>query len=178
VLDIPILETTRLRLRPWKPGCDAAAVFEYASCEETTRYMLFQRHKNIIDAEVFLTGCITSPEHAYAVTLLGSDHPIGGCGLRPEPPYNSGEIGYILHKDYWGRGYATELAQRLIRYGFETLKLHRVFARCDDRNKRSCRVLEKAGMQYEGTLRDCIKVRDEYRTLQYFGILRSEWEKP
>lgn len=154
---------------------DAPAVFEYASCEETTRYMLFQTHKSILDAEVFLTGCVTSPEHAYAVTLLGSDRPIGGCGLRPEPAYGSGEIGYILHKDYWGRGYATELAKRLVRYGFETLGLHRVFARCDVRNVRSCHVLEKAGMHYEGTLRDCIRVRDEYRSLRYYGILRSDW---
>lgn len=58
-----------------------------------------------------------------------------------------GEIGYIMNPDYWGgKGIATQSAKLVMTFGFETLKLHRIYATCDPRNIGSSKVLEKIGM--------------------------------
>ncbi len=66
----------------------------------------------------------------------------GGCG----------EIGYLLLQ-YWGRGYATEMADTLLKIGFSVLQLHRIYARCNKNNKASEKVMKNTGMQKEGELR-------------------------
>jgi ribosomal-protein-alanine N-acetyltransferase len=175
MLDIPTLETERLLLRPWRPEEDAAAVYAYASIEEVARYMLFVRHTSIADAEAFLENTKTSPEHGYAVTLRDGGQLIGGCGITPVPAHSKGEFGYVLHPDYWGRGLGTEIAKRLIRYGFEDLGLNRICARADTRNPASTRVMIKAGMTPEGTLREDMIVKGTARSFVLCSILRSEW---
>ena len=175
MLDIPTLETERLVLRPWRPGQDAEAVYAYASIEDAARYMLFVRHASIADAEAFLESTRASPEHAYAITLRETGQLVGGCGITPVPAHSKGEFGYILHPDYWGRGLATEAARRLIRYGFEDLGLNRIYARADVRNPASTRVMAKAGMTQEGTLREDMIVKGTARSFILCSILRSEW---
>ena len=68
------------------------------------------------------------------------------------------ELAYRLHKKYWGRGYATELAIALIDWGLYTYKLPKIIAPVHPGNERSIRVLEKSGMQCEGTI--CHKGHD------------------
>lgn len=173
--DIPILKTARLTLRPWRDS-DAEAVFAYASDPETTRFMIFDTHQTIDDAREFLAGAPTSEYHGYAVTVGDDDIAMGGCGIRPRFDQRKGEIGYILHKDIWGHGYATEMTRELIRHSFEDLGLGRVYARTDERNVGSMRVLEKAGMTYEGILREDMVIRGEACNHLMFSILRREWD--
>lgn len=59
------------------------------------------------------------------------------------------EFVYFLNRNNWGKGYATEIARRIIKYGFEELNLPEVFATVDDEHSSSIRVLEKAGMKFE-----------------------------
>jgi ribosomal-protein-alanine N-acetyltransferase len=175
MLEIPTLETERLILRPWKPESDADAVFSYASLPEATRYMLFDTHLSVHDAAEFLSRAAGRPEHGYAITLKGDDRPIGGCGINPMFEHLKGEVGYILHPSHWGKGYATEATRGLIRYGFESLKLNKVYARADVRNPASVRVMEKAGMTREGILRDEMIVRGVACSFVYCSILLREW---
>lgn len=170
-----MLESKRLVLRPWKATSDAPGVYAYASLEEATRYMLFDTHRSTADTHEFLARAATSPERGYAITLRGDDTPIGGCGINPTSAHWRAEIGYILHPDHWGTGLATEAAERLIQHGFEDLGLNRIYARADTRNQASRRVMEKAGMTYEGTLREDLVVRNVARSFFICSILRSEW---
>ena len=85
------------------------------------------------------------------------------------------EIGYWIGVPFWNRGYASEAARQILRYGFEECNLHRIFAGCYARNPASGRVLEKIGMTFEGTLRQHIKKWGEYLDVRYYGILRDEW---
>jgi RimJ/RimL family protein N-acetyltransferase len=64
------------------------------------------------------------------------------------------DIGYELAPVYWGQGYATEAARELVRFGFQELHLHRLWASCNAENQASARVLAKAGMKPEGRLRE------------------------
>jgi RimJ/RimL family protein N-acetyltransferase len=85
------------------------------------------------------------------------------------------EIGYWLGVPYWNRGYVTEAAREMLRYGFEDLGLQRIFAGCFARNPASARVMEKIGMRYEGTLRRHVVKWDEAQDITFYGILRDEW---
>jgi [ribosomal protein S5]-alanine N-acetyltransferase len=90
----------------------------------------------------------------------------------------SGEIGYFVHPDYWKHGYATETARRLLAFGFGDLRLHRIFAMCDPRNTASERVMQRAGMQYEGHLRHTLLIHDGWRDSLVYSILEDEWVDP
>lgn len=85
----------------------------------------------------------------YAVFAKTDDRYIGHASIRPRPDKTEDwEIGYILRKEEWGKGFATEIASRLIRYGFENLNLPEVFATIDDENSASIKTAEKAGMSF------------------------------
>ena len=83
-------------------------------------------------------------------------------------------MGYWIGVPYWNKGYCSEAAKALIGYGFDELGLNRVFAEHMVRNPASGRVMEKAGMTYEGTLRQHVKKWDRYEDLKVYGILRTE----
>lgn len=84
----------------------------------------------------------------WAVTTIDNGRYIGHAALRPRPE-KSGEweISYMLEKKAWGKGYATEVARRLIAFGFEEMKLKEVFATVDPANKASLNILEKLGLK-------------------------------
>ncbi len=87
----------------------------------------------------------------------------------------AGEIGYILHPDYWRKGIATEVASLLIDFGFKKLRLHRIFATCDPRNIASSKVLEKVGMTREGQIRDDLLLKSGWRDSLLYSVLEHEW---
>jgi [ribosomal protein S5]-alanine N-acetyltransferase len=74
---------------------------------------------------------------------------IGHAGIYPRPTKKEDwEFVYFLGRKAWGKGYATEIARRIIEYGFDELKLPEVFATVDNDHPASIRVLEKAGMNF------------------------------
>jgi RimJ/RimL family protein N-acetyltransferase len=83
----------------------------------------------------------------WAVFAKDDGRFVGNASLRPRPEEQSEwEIGYYLKPEEWGKGFATEIANRLVRYGFRDLNFKEVFATVDPENEASRRVLEKAGM--------------------------------
>ena len=77
----------------------------------------------------------------------------------------------MISRDRAGSGYATEAAAAVLRFGFDTLGLHRIWATCRPENLGSSRVLEKIGMQREGHLRDHVMVRGAWQdSLLYAAI--------
>ena len=89
--------------------------------------------------------------------------------------HDSSEVGYWIGVDYWGKGYMTEALVRIIQYGFEDLGLNRIYATHFHDNPASGRVMQKAGMTYEATMRQKVKKWDAYKDLLYYGILREEY---
>ena len=88
---------------------------------------------------------------AFAVVLRAGGHLVGGILLKLNPRDDNGELAYLVGAPYWGRGYATEAAKEVVRYGFEELGLHRIHANLLGNNPASGKVLWKVGMSYEGT---------------------------
>ena len=100
---------------------------------------------------------------------------IGAIGLTISPRNQRAEMGYWLGVPYWNKGYATEAARAVLRFGFQELGLNRIYASYFPRNPASGRVMEKAGMRYEGTLRQHFVRWSEPEDLVYYSILKSEW---
>ncbi len=102
---------------------------------------------------------------------------IGNCGIRRRPSgQHEAELGYELAPWHWRRGYATEAARAMLRFGFRDLKLHRVFSQCIADNTASAHVLERIGMQPEGRLRENEWFKGRYWDTLLYAILDREWE--
>jgi RimJ/RimL family protein N-acetyltransferase len=148
------LETPRLLLR--RPvAADAPAIFaRYASDPEVTRLLGWARHREVADTEAFVTWSdlewATRGAGPYLAFEPGG-RLVGGTGLEVEAAWRA-STGYVLARDAWGRGYATELARAMagaaLAAGFR-----RVAALCHASHRASARVLEKAGFEREGLLR-------------------------
>ena len=140
-----MLETDRLALRPLAAG-DFEAVHSWAGNPENTRYMAWGPNTEAQTREFLVNA---KPGKDFAVVVKESGAVIGSCGIYPDSANDTGELGWILLMEHWKRGYGTELGKELIRYGFEDLKLRRIFAPCAAVNYGSYRVMERNGMRRE-----------------------------
>ena len=177
--DLPAVETQRLLLRKMTLA-DADDMFRYASDPDVARFTTWEPHRSIDETRRFLEDALD----AYAagdVRNWGVVHKddrrfIGTAGfLYWNVDVARAEIGYAMSREYWGRGLMTEAVEAIIRFGFERMRLNRIEARCDALNIGSARVMEKAGMQHEGTLRQWFVAEGEYRDMKLYAILRQEW---
>ncbi|MFJ7667233.1 GNAT family N-acetyltransferase [Lysinibacillus sp. NPDC097195] len=124
-----------------------------------------------------LVDAMKNPRSRFVFAVMEKERLIGAGEINIRDFGNhQGEIGYIVHPDYWAKGYATEVSKMLIEFGFRTLHLHRIFATCDPRNVGSVKVLEKIGMTNEGRLREALLVKDGWRDSLLYSILKREWQ--
>lgn len=152
------LETERLVLR--KPHLDdARAVFEgWTQDREVTRYLTWRPHERIEQTQEFVQDCIRAWEgetrFPYLITLKKTGEVIGIIDPRIEGLKVG--IGYGAARAYWGKGYVTEATRAVIQWALQQPSIYRVYATTDVENVASRRVMEKAGMQCEGILRNYI----------------------
>jgi [ribosomal protein S5]-alanine N-acetyltransferase len=176
---LPTLQTPRLTLRPYRLA-DTADLVRLAGTREVAAMTLRIPHPYTEhDAVEFITSCRADFDLGrsarFAIALRGSGEFCGGIGLRIMSEHRRAELGYWLGVPYWGKGYATEASQEILRFGFETLKLRRIYASYVTENPASGRVLEKIGMRYEGILRSHICKWDVFHDLVFYGILQNEF---
>ena len=177
-VDLPVLRTARLLLRPFGMD-DADSLVELANDREVAINTLDIPHPyDRQDAEdwIGLHAAQVERNEAYpfAITTSADGTLLGAVGLMPDLPNDMAELGYWIGRRYWGRGYATEAARAVLGWGFDELGLHRVHAAHFPRNPASGQVLRKLGMIHEGTLRHHVKKWGEYLDLEKYGILRDE----
>jgi ribosomal-protein-alanine N-acetyltransferase len=172
----PTLETPRVRLRPYTET-DIPELLPLIGTPEVAATTLRIAHPYTEqDAKAFLSLAKDPDKLWLAITLRSDGRQIGGIGLRVENQHQHAELGYWLGAPFWGHGYATEAAREILRYGFETLALHRIFASHFKHNPASGRVLKKIGMKYEGCQREHLLKWDRFVDSELYGILRREWE--
>ncbi len=104
---------------------------------------------------------------------------IGDCGFNFIDQHNrSGEVGiFIGRKDLWNRGYGSEAMCLLLKHGFNTLNLHRIFLRVFESNARAVRSYEKAGFVQEGRLRQAHFHNGKYEDVLLMSVLKPEWQE-
>jgi [ribosomal protein S5]-alanine N-acetyltransferase len=172
----PTLATARLKLRPYTEA-DIPELLPLIGTREVAATTLRIAHPYTEqDARAFLQLAKEPDKLWLAITLRSDGHQVGGIGLRIDKQHQHAELGYWLGVPFWGRGYATEAATEILRYGFETLALHRIFASHFRQNPASGRILKKIGMSYEGCQREHLLKWDQFVDSELYGILRREWE--
>jgi RimJ/RimL family protein N-acetyltransferase len=116
-------------------------------------------------------------KYQLAIVLPTTHLLIGTCGIRmATADAQEAELGYELHPDYWGQGYVTEAAWRMLAFGFHTLTLQRVWAQCLAENRASVRVLERLGMRQERCQRRQTWMQNHWWDMVVYTIDRAEWQ--
>jgi ribosomal-protein-alanine N-acetyltransferase len=171
------LETPRLHLRlPVQD--DSYAVFQkYTQDQEVTKYLTWKPHKNVDITREFIQRCIQcwQDESAFPWIVVRKNDAelVGMIELRID--HFRADLGYVIAREYWGNGYATEMTKSVIGWAITQENIYRVWATCDVENLASARVLEKAGMQREGVLRRFIvhpNISDEPRDSYCYSIVK------
>ena len=148
-----VLETERLIIRPWKQS-DLKDFFEYASVQGVGEMAGWNHHKSIEESRKILDMFID--EHkTFALELKNNGKVIGSLGIEKinplDDPYENmygKEIGYVLSKDYWGRGLMTEAVKKVIDFCFDDLRLDYLWISHWVDNDKSRRVIEKCGFEF------------------------------
>lgn len=173
------LESDRLRLRCFEFS-DARQVSQLAGAieiSETTLGIPFPYPENTAKQwirsvrEALTAGRLYSLaiERKYDNTLLGN------MTIKPFPKHYRAELGYWIGLPFWGQGYATEAAARIVSFGFEDLGLNRISAAAMTKNQASVQVMKKLGMTYEGTFPQHVLKWGVYEDLDYYGMVRSDY---
>ena len=173
------LTTDRLFLRKFDFN-DVTKIVEFAGefeIADTTLRIPHPYHKK--DAREWIEQQYTwlnqNLSVTWAITLKDSGDLIGAIGLMNfSEPFEHAEMGYWIGKPFWNKGFATEAAQVILKYGFDILELNRIHAHHFSRNASSGKVLLKFGMKHEGTLRQHIKKWDKFEDIELYGILKSD----
>jgi RimJ/RimL family protein N-acetyltransferase len=174
------LETERLLLRDWK-RTDWKEVQAYATDPEVYKHMIWGPNSEAQTKEFIETAIDISyvkPRRGYELAIVWkeTDSIIGGFGLQVMGKENANAmIGYVLHREYWGRGVVTEAAKGMMVFGFTRLNLHRIYATCDTENVGSYRVMEKIGMRREGHFKQDTFIKGRWRDTYLYAILEKEW---
>ncbi len=149
------IETERLVLR-WPTEADAAEIFaRYATDPQVTRYLSWKPHRSVDETIAFQRldreWREAGTSFAWLIRSRDTNLVLGMIGHRLHG--SRAHLGYCLARDAWGQGYATEAARRVVALALEEPPVWRVESVCDAEHTASARVLEKAGLVYEGTLR-------------------------
>lgn len=173
------LETKRLILRQFKEE-DAEEMYNnWASDSEVTKYLTWSAHNSVEVSkkviEMWLDEYNNDTSYNWAIELKETGSIIGSIGLlNVNDEKESCEAGYCIGKEYWNKGVLTEALSSVIGFGFNDVGFQRIAACHHVNNPASGRVMEKCGMEYEGTLRKIS--RDNNGNLvdcKYYSILNS-----
>jgi ribosomal-protein-alanine N-acetyltransferase len=131
------------------------------------------------DAEQFMArqreAGARGDELVLAIRRRDDGRLVGCIGLREiDRTHLQAELGYWVGVPYWGQGFATEAAQAVVRYGFETLGLNRIYAHHMTRNPSSGRVLGRIGMHREGVLRQRVLKWGRFEDVVIYAVVRSD----
>lgn len=170
------LKTNRLTLRPLNIG-DLSTVHTYASDIENTKYMMNLPNDTIEETSQFLTGVTnewkkeTPSFYEFAIMLDGKQ--IGAVSVSLNEQRTEGELGWILNKNYWGKGYGTEAAMVVKDFAINDLRVFTLVAHCDYRNSASRKVMERIGLTLitDNNLRQYAKTAETARELMYSFIV-------
>ena len=164
------LETQRLILRPWKME-DLEDFYEYASIDGLGQMAGWMPHRSLEESE-FILSLFIQGKKTFAIELKENGKVIGSLGIEepdpdPEKEMLGREIGYALHKDYWGQGLMPEAVKAVISWCFDDLHYDFLICCHFDWNQQSKRVIEKCGFRYFSTTRSETRYETVENSMNY-----------
>ncbi|WP_057912899.1 GNAT family N-acetyltransferase [Peribacillus muralis] len=173
---LPAIESKRLVMRKITME-DAEDMFAYTSIPEVSRFVTWEAHRSLSDTKDFIQQVMQSYED-QKIAPWGIQHKESGKLIGTidyvtwQVNHNSAEIGYVLAPEYWGKGLITEAVREILTFGFEHMNLVRIQARCFVDNLGSERVMQKAGMSFEGIVRKGMFVKGKHVDLKTYSIIK------
>ena len=176
--DAPI-HTDRLTLRLARPE-DVDEVLDYQGREDVSRYLLHEARSRgeVVEAlATYAAATRIAEDHDWIEPVIELDgRVIGHMYLQLASAENlQGEIGWTLHPDFSGRGYATEASRAMLDLAFDTIGLHRMRAELDPRNDTSIALCLRLGMRHEATFRQDLWFKGAWGDTGVYAILAEEW---
>ncbi len=179
----PVLRTSNLVLRPFNTQGDPEMVQQILQCREIAANTRTIPHPYPEGAALkWIETHAETWQHGkgvvYAICQSGNPEiPVGAVGLLVDEAHEHAELGYWIAESAWGQGICTEAAARMLDFGFHHMGLHRIHAHHLGRNPASGRVMEKIGMQREGTLRHHVKKWGVFEDAICYGVLAEDHEQ-
>jgi ribosomal-protein-alanine N-acetyltransferase len=167
----------RVRLREFRPA-DLDASMAVVGDPEVTRSLSFDTRSREDQAERLVDDIAraqSDPRPDYYLAIANDADMLIGFVRIGLGGHRSGELGYAVRRDDWGRGYATEAAALMLDFGFRTLGLHRIQAACGPDNRPSQRLLATLGFTLEGRIRDHVFTNGAWRDSLLYSVLDHEW---
>lgn len=157
---------------------DVADTLAIVGDDRVTRWLSYDS-RDEAGAATMIDGVVTrrqqSPRTEYYLAITDTDDHMIGFGRLGLSGVQAAKLGYAIHADHWGHGYATDAARTLITFGFDQLALHRITAAIGPENAASIAVAKRLGMQYEGYLRDHVYTGGAWRDSLLYSVLTNEW---
>ena len=176
-----VLTSNRLLLRPYVLE-DAQWMFDnWASRPTHVTYVTWNAHENVEFTKKLLQEWVASYEQPdflhWVVTFKDQPNTVIGdiSVVDISQAVQACELGYILSQDYWGRGLMTEALQTVMDFLFQKVDCNRITAHFATDNPASGRVMEKAGMKYEGTFRQAVNLKGKLVDVCQYAILKSDF---
>lgn len=178
----PTIITPRITLRALKHS-DAKDLFECCRQPEVSEFAEWEPHLSVSDTKSYISWVMSRYKKkqcaVWGIVEDKSQKLIGTCSYTYiDKNFKTAEIGYCISKDYWGKGYGTEVAGALLWHGFNIIGFQRIQARLIPENIRSKRVLEKIGMEYEGLLKKAIYCKGQPHDLMLYAITDDMYKNP
>jgi ribosomal-protein-alanine N-acetyltransferase len=151
------LETQRLILRRFEASDDIAMFANWCADPDVTKYLTWPPHSSIDETrkalvDIWLSHYDEPDFYHWAIEVKDIHEPIGSISaVKQDERVNMVHIGYCIGKAWWRKGYTSEALARLVRFFFEEVGVNRIESRHDTRNPNSGKVMQKAGLKYEGT---------------------------
>jgi RimJ/RimL family protein N-acetyltransferase len=147
-------------------------VYLYDEDEEPSKEQIYEKYMKKI------SGMEEDPDKQliFLINLLPEEVPIGEVHIRLNWEYiREWEIGYVLHADYWGNGYASEAVNLVLKHIFENFNAHKVVGFCNANNKKSANLMERVSMKRDGILREGKLWHKEWCDESVYSILEREF---
>jgi ribosomal-protein-alanine N-acetyltransferase len=177
--DIPEISTTRLILRKIDRS-DLKDLFVICSNSSVSDHTTWGTHVEEEMTEGYIEFLISQYEIGESADwgIEFNEKLVGMCSFVNWSVVDcSAELGYVIGQQYWRQGIVRESVNALLQYGFTTLELNRIEARCNDDNIASERVMQSVGMSYEGTLREDRFIKGIWRNTKVYSMLSKEFRR-
>lgn len=166
------IHTERLTVRRFHKD-DCKDVYEYLSDKDVMKYIEYPFTYE--ETEEFINTFSCENPRVYALVENSTNKVIGHVIYHPYGYDNGYELGWIINKNYQGKGYAIEIGQALIKYGFETLKLHRIFSTTVMGNNQCSNLLEKLNMKREAVFKKANFHNGSWIDEYWYAILENDY---
>lgn len=169
----------KCRIRKWElsDAKDLAAALSNKKVQDNLRDGLPYPY-TVQDGKEFISAMLSADKNeTFAFAIMVDDKVVGSIGIFRQGNIHSqtAELGYYIAEEYWGKGIMTEAVKQICEYVFGDSDIIRIYAEPFAYNIASCRVLEKVGFQYEGTLRSNAVKNGKVIDMKMYSLIKEEY---